>query len=122
MTKVAVYRKAHFNAARRLYNKNWSNEKNNEVFGLCNNPNWHGHNYDLEVCVIGEIDKDTGYVIDLGVLRDIIKTEIEERYKKKNLNEECPEFENLIPTVENIAVVIYNILKNKLDKSFERIE
>lgn len=119
MTKVAVYRKAHFNAAHRLYNKNWSNEKNNEIFGLCNNPNWHGHNYDLEVCVIGEIDKDTGYVIDLGVLRDIIKTEIEERFDHKNLNEECPEFENLIPTVENIAVVIYNILKNKLDKKYE---
>lgn len=117
--KVAVFRKAHFNAAHRLYNKKWSDEKNDEVFGLCNNPNWHGHNYDLEVKVIGEIDQETGYVIDLKVLKDLIKNEVEERFDHKNLNEDCPEFANLNPTVENICVVIYDLLREKLDAKFD---
>ncbi|MDA9952206.1 6-carboxytetrahydropterin synthase [Chitinophagales bacterium] len=117
--KVAVYRKAHFNAAHRLYNKSWSQEKNDKVFGLCNNANWHGHNYELLVKVIGEINPDTGYVIDLKVLKDIIKEEVEERFDHKNLNLDCPEFENLNPSAENIAVVIYDLLRGRLDKSFE---
>ena len=117
--KVAVFRKAHFNAAHRLYNKDWSNEKNDEIFGLCNNPNWHGHNYDLEVKVIGEIDPETGYVIDLKLVKDLIKNEVEERFDHKNLNEDCPEFANLNPTVENICVVIYNLLRAKLDAKFD---
>lgn len=117
--KVAVYRKAHFNAAHRLYNKTWSEEKNDEVFGLCNNANWHGHNYELIVKVIGEIDPETGYVIDLKVLKDIIKNEVEERFDHKNLNLDCPEFADLNPTAENIAVVIYKLLKAKLDKRYE---
>lgn len=117
--KVAVYRKAHFNAAHRLYNKAWSNEKNNEVFGLCNNANWHGHNYELHVKVVGEIDPETGYVIDLKILKDLIKEEVEERFDHKNLNLDCPEFENLIPTAENICVVIYNILQEKLGAKYQ---
>ena len=84
--KVAVYRKAHFNAAHRLYNKSWSDEKNIAVFGLCNNPNWHGHNYELIVKLIGEVDPETGYVIDLKVLKDLIKSEVENRFDHKNLN------------------------------------
>lgn len=117
--KVAVYRKAHFNAAHRLHNPNWSDEKNDEVFGLCNNVNWHGHNYELEVKVIGEIDQETGYVIDLKILKDIIKEHVENRFDHKNLNMDCPEFANLIPTAENIVVVIYNILKEKLDSKYD---
>jgi 6-pyruvoyltetrahydropterin/6-carboxytetrahydropterin synthase len=117
--KVAVYRKAHFNAAHRLYNKSWSQEKNDKIFGLCNNANWHGHNYELLVKVIGEINPDTGYVIDLKVLKDVIKEEVEERFDHKNLNLDCPEFENLNPSAENIAVVIYDLLRGRLDKSFE---
>lgn len=117
--KVAVYRKAHFNAAHRLYNKSWSEEKNNAVFGLCNNANWHGHNYELEVKVVGEIDPETGYVIDLKVLKDIIKNEVEERFDHKNLNMDCPEFAELNPTAENIAVVIYDLLKAQLGDKYD---
>ena len=117
--KVAVFRKAHFNAAHRLYNPEWSTEKNNDVFGLCNNVNWHGHNYDLIVKVVGEIDPQTGYVIDMKVLKDLIKTEVEERFDHKNLNLDCPEFEGINPTAENIVVVIYQILRNKLDPKLE---
>lgn len=117
--KVAVYRKAHFNAAHRLYNKSWSQEKNDEIFGLCNNANWHGHNYELEVRVVGEVDPETGYVIDLKILKDIIKKEVEDRFDHKNLNMDCPEFANLIPTAENIAVVIYDLLKAKLGDQYE---
>lgn len=111
--KVAVFRRARFNAAHRLYCKDWSDEQNNAVFGLCNNPNFHGHNYTLEVKLIGEIDPVTGYVIDLKILKDIIREEVEERFDHRNLNLDCPEFENLNPTVENIAVVIYNILSQR---------
>lgn len=117
--KVAVYRKAHFNAAHRLYNKSWSEDKNNEVFGLCNNANWHGHNYELEVKVVGEIDPETGYVIDLKVLKDIIKKEVEDRFDHKNLNMDCPEFAELNPTAENIAVVIYDLLKAQLGDKYD---
>lgn len=116
--KVTVHRKAHFNAAHRLYRKDWSDEKNEAVFGLCNNPNFHGHNYELIASVTGEIDPETGYVIDVKVLKDIIKTEVEDAFDHKNLNVEVPEFKNLNPTAENIAVVIYNKIKPKLDSKF----
>ena len=117
--KVTVSRKAHFNAAHRLFRKDWSFEKNDEIFGKCNNPNFHGHNYDLTVSVTGEISKETGYVIDMKVLKDIIKSEVEDAFDHKNLNVEVPEFKELNPTAENIAVVIYNKIKPKLDKSLK---
>ena len=112
--KVTVSRKAHFNAAHRLYRKDWSHEKNDAVFGKCNNPNFHGHNYELIVSVTGEIDRETGYVIDMKVLKDIIKNEVEDAFDHKNLNVEVPEFKDLNPTAENIVVVIYNKMKVKL--------
>ena len=115
-TKVAVFRKEHFNAAHRLHNPAWSEEKNNAVFGLCNNPNYHGHNYDVIVKVIGEIDPETGYVIDMKILSDLIKEEVLNRFDHKNLNLDTVEFSKLIPTAENIAVVIYNLLRKKLDE------
>lgn len=117
--KVTVSRKAHFNAAHRLYRPDWSFEKNNSVFGKCNNPNFHGHNYDLTVSVTGEIDPETGYVIDVKILKDFIKTEIEDAFDHKNLNVDVPEFKNLNPTAENIVVVIYNKLKAVLDSNLE---
>jgi len=117
--KVTVSRKAHFNAAHRLYRKDWNDEKNTTVFGKCNNPNFHGHNYELIVSVTGEIDKETGYVIDIKFLKEIIKAEVEDAFDHKNLNIEVPEFANLNPTAENIAVVIYNKLKPKLDSQFD---
>lgn len=119
MSKVAVYRKAHFNAAHRLYNPSWTQEKNDAVFGLCNNQNWHGHNYELEVKVIGEIDPETGYVMDLKLLKDLIKSEVEDRFDHKNLNMDCPEFNNLNPTAENICVVIYDKLRAKLAPKYD---
>jgi len=112
--KVTVSRKAHFNAAHRLYRKDWSDEKNTQVFGKCNNPNFHGHNYELIASVTGEIDTETGYVIDIKDLKEIIKTEVEDAFDHKNLNVEVPEFQDLNPTAENIVVVIYNKMKAKL--------
>ena len=117
--KLSVFRKARFNSAHRLFNKKWSFEKNQEVFGLCNNPNYHGHNYDLIVKVTGEVDPETGYVIDLKILKDIIEAEVLERFDHRNLNLDVAEFKELIPTVENIAVVIYDLIRKKLDKKFE---
>ena len=119
--KIAVFRKAHFNAAHRLYNKNWSDEKNDAVFGLCNNPNYHGHNYELEVKVIGEVDPETGYLIDLKYLKDLIKTHIEDRFDHKNLNLDTEEFKDLNPTAENICFVIWKILRAELDAKFELV-
>jgi len=116
---ITVSRKAHFNAAHRLYRKDWSFEKNDEIFGKCNNPNFHGHNYELIVSVTGEIDKETGYVIDMKVLKDIIKSEVENAFDHKNLNLEVPEFADLNPTAENIAVVIYNKMKSELDSKLD---
>ena len=113
--KVTVSRKAHFNAAHRLYRKDWTDEKNTEVFGKCSNPNFHGHNYELIVSVTGDIDKETGYVIDIKILKDIIKSEIEDAFDHKNLNIEVTEFKELNPTAENIAVVIYNKIKPKIE-------
>jgi 6-pyruvoyltetrahydropterin/6-carboxytetrahydropterin synthase len=117
--KISAFRKAHFNAAHRLHNPNWSNEKNKQVFGLCNNANYHGHNYDLIVKVTGEIDKETGYLIDLKLLKDIIREEVEEKFDHKNLNIDTEEFKQLNPTAENIAVVIWNKLRNRLEKNLE---
>jgi 6-pyruvoyltetrahydropterin/6-carboxytetrahydropterin synthase len=117
--KISVFRKAHFNAAHRLYNPNWTDEKNEAVFGLCNNPNYHGHNYELEVQLTGDIDPDTGYAYDLGKLADIIKEHIEKRFDHKNLNLDCPEFKNLNPTAENIAVVIWKILRGRIEKQYD---
>ena len=114
---LTVYRKAHFNAAHRLYRKDWSDEKNDAVFGKCNNPNFHGHNYELIVGLTGEIDKETGYLIDLKILKNIIKEEVEDSFDHKNLNLEVPEFENLNPTMENIAIVIWNKLRKRIDRS-----
>lgn len=113
--KVTVSRKAHFNSAHRLYRKDWTDEKNNAVFGKCNNPNYHGHNYELIASVTGEINKETGFVIDVKILKDIIKTEIEDAFDHKNLNLDVLEFKNLNPTAENIAVVIHKKIKDKLD-------
>jgi len=112
---VTVIRKAHFNAAHRLYNPAWSDERNTEVFGKCSLPNYHGHNYVMEVEVTGPVDPETGYVIDLGFLSQLIRTEVEARFDHKNLNLDTAEFATLIPTVENIVVVIYRLLRAKID-------
>tara|TARA_R110002012_G_scaffold241610_1_gene415816 strand:+ start:2664 stop:3074 length:411 start_codon:yes stop_codon:yes gene_type:complete len=112
--RVTVSRKAHFNSAHRLYRKDWSDQKNDAVFGKCNNPNFHGHNYDMIVSVTGEIDPETGYVMDVKVLKDLIKSEIEDAFDHKNLNLDVPEFQDLNPTAENIVVVIFNKLRPHL--------
>ena len=109
--KTAVIRKAHFNAAHRLHNDDWSAEKNKDVFGKCNNPNYHGHNYDLEVKVVGEVNPDTGYVMDMKILKQFIKSEVTEIYDHKNLNLDVPGFKTTIPTAENIARAIYERLR-----------
>ena len=112
--KVKVNRKAHFNAAHRLYVKSWDDAKNEKVFGKCSNPHFHGHNYELIVNVTGTIDPITGYVMDMKVLKDHIKSEVEDAFDHKNLNLEVPEFADLIPTAENIAVIIHQKLKKIL--------
>ncbi|NVK50763.1 MAG: 6-carboxytetrahydropterin synthase [Cyclobacteriaceae bacterium] len=117
--KVTVIRKEHFNAAHRLHNPNWSEEKNQAVFGKCNNPNYHGHNYDLHVMLRGEIDSETGYVYDMKLLSDLIKEHVLNRFDHKNLNLDTDEFKELNPTAENIAVVIWNILREKIDRKFD---
>ena len=113
--KVAVFRKEHFNAAHRLHNPNWSEERNEETFGKCNNKYYHGHNYELIVKVIGEPDPDTGYVYDMKVLSDLIKENVSDKFDHKNLNLDLEDFKNMNPTAENIAVVIYNILREKIE-------
>jgi len=117
--KVAVYRKEHFNAAHRLYRPDWSDEDNDRVFGKCNNPNYHGHNYEIIVKLIGEIDPETGYVYDLKILSDLITEKITKRFDHKNLNLDIAEFKNLNPTAENIVVVIYNILRAEIPQDIE---
>ncbi len=117
--RISVFRRAHFNAAHRLHNPNWSMEKNQQVFGLCNNTNYHGHNYELEVKVTGEVDPETGYLIDLKVLKDLIEEQVEKRFDHKNLNLDTEEFNNLNPTAENICFVIWKILKKHLDKKYD---
>ena len=119
MPKITAHRKAHFNAAHRLYKQDWSDEKNLEIFGKCSNPNFHGHNYEIIVAVTGEIDPETGYVFDLGILKKLIKSEIEDAFDHKNLNIEVAEFKTLNPTAENICVISYNKLRKHLPKSLE---
>ena len=116
---ATVGRKAHFNAAHRLHNPNWSDEKNLEVFGSCNNPYYHGHNYDLEVLIKGPVQEGTGYIIDTKILKQIIKEEVEDSFDHKNLNEETEEFKDLNPTCENIAYVIYNKIRARLADGLE---
>ena len=117
--RVSVFRKEHFNAAHRLHNAGWSDEKNLEVFGKCNNLHYHGHNYELIVKLTGEVDKDTGYVYDMKALSDINKIHVTDRFDHKNLNLDVEEFKHLNPSAENIAIVIYNILKQKLGPDYE---
>ena len=117
--KVTVSRKAHFNAAHKLYRPDWTDEKNDEVFGKCANKNFHGHNYELIVSLTGEIDKETGYVYDLGKLKSIIKSEVEDYLDLKNLNLDIDDFKNLNPSAENIAVLIYNRLIKYFDDSYK---
>ncbi|MFM2358935.1 MAG: hypothetical protein RLY16_928 [Bacteroidota bacterium] len=117
--KVAVYRKEHFNAAHRLNNPAWDAAKNAAVFGKCNHPHYHGHNYELIVKLVGEVDPDTGYVYDLKLLSDIIQEEIIERFDHRNLNLDTVEFKDLNPSAENIAVVIYNLLRARIEQQFE---
>lgn len=109
--KVAVYRKEHFNAAHRLFNPAWDNAKNDAVFGKCNNPNYHGHNYDLVVKLVGVPDPQTGYVMDLKKLSDLIEEKVLSKFDHKNLNQDVIEFRGLNPTAENIAIVIYQLLR-----------
>ena len=113
--KVTVSRRAHFKAAHRLYRPNWSDEKNEAIFGKCNNPHYHGHNYELIVSVTGEVDPETGYVVDVKILKDFIKSEVEDVLDHKNLNLEVPEFKETNPTAENIVIFIYNKLKSVLE-------
>lgn len=117
--KVSVFRHEHFNAAHRLYNPEWTNERNDAVFGKCNNPSFHGHNYELVVKITGVPDKDTGYVMDLKVLSDLIKSEILERFDHKNLNLDTVEFRHLNPTAEHIAIVIHDLLRPHIDPEKE---
>ncbi|MFC2110229.1 6-pyruvoyl tetrahydropterin synthase family protein [Bacteroidota bacterium] len=117
--KVTVHRKAHFNAAHRLYNGEWSDARNAQIFGKCSNPHYHGHNYELIVGVTGEINPETGFVMDMKVLKKIIEEQIEEKFDHKNLNEEVQEFKNLNPTAENISVVIWNILRKMISLDLE---
>ncbi len=115
MMKTTVCRRAHFNAAHRLHNPNWSDEKNQSIFGKCNNPNFHGHNYDLIVSVTGYVDEETGYVVDMKVLKKLIKQEVLERFDHKNLNLDTEEFKDLNPTAENIVRIIYEKLRPGID-------
>ncbi|WP_298351351.1 6-carboxytetrahydropterin synthase [uncultured Dokdonia sp.] len=117
--RITAHRKAHFNAAHRLYRPDWNDEKNSQIFGKCSNPNFHGHNYDLTVSVTGDIDPETGFLIDLKILKDIIKAQVEDYLDHKNLNLEVQEFKELNPTAENIAVVIYNRIKTVLEPKFD---
>ena len=117
--KVSVFRKEHFNAAHRLHNPNWSDEQNQTIFGKCNNPHYHGHNYELIVVVKGEIDPETGYVYDMKLLSDLIKEHVLNKFDHKNLNLDTDEFRHLNPSAENIAVVVWNILREKIDRKFE---
>jgi 6-pyruvoyltetrahydropterin/6-carboxytetrahydropterin synthase len=117
--KIAVHRKEHFNAADRLHNPAWTEEKNREIFGKCNNPNFHGHNYELVVKLQGSIDEETGYVYDMKQLKDLINEYVIRKFDHKNLNLDTDEFKNLNPTAENIAVVIWNILRKKIEEKYD---
>lgn len=114
-----MVRKAHFNAAHKLHNNNWSDEKNRNVFGLCNSPNYHGHNYNMEVYVSGEVDPETGYLFDLKLLKDIIKEEVEDRYDHKNLNLDVDDYKDIQPSTENIAFKIHELLSKRIDDKYK---
>ena len=116
---LTISRKTHFNAAHKLYRPDWSDEKNEQVFGKCANENFHGHNYDLTVSLTGKVDPETGYVYDLAKLKDIIKKEVEDYLDHKNLNLDIPEFKNLNPTAENIAILIYDRLINHFNSDYK---
>lgn len=117
--QVTISRRAHFNAAHRLYNPNWDDEKNGKIFGKCSNPHFHGHNYEMIVSITGEINPETGFVMNLDELKTIIFSEVEEYLDHKNLNLEVEEFKGLNPTVENISVVIWNRIRAKLDSKLK---
>lgn len=117
--RVTLSRKAHFNAAHRLHRKDWTMEQNNAIFGKCNNPNFHGHNYELIVSVTGEINAETGYVLDVKILTDIIKEDVENQFDHKNLNLDVPEFQDLNPTAENIVVVIWNKIRKRIQPELD---
>ena len=117
--RVTISRKAHFNAAHRLHRADWSMEKNDSIFGKCNNPNFHGHNYELIASVTGEVNVETGYVMDIKDLSDIIFEEVETAFDHKNLNLDVPEFADLNPTAENIVVVIWNKIKKRISSEME---
>ena len=117
--RISVSRKEQFNAAHRLYNPGWSDERNEAVFGKCNNPNFHGHNYELIVKLTGEPDPDTGYVFDLKILKDLIRENVLKRFDHKNLNLDTVEFKSMNPTAENIAVVIYDLLRKEIDDKYD---
>ncbi len=117
--KVAVFRREHFNAAHRLYNPHWSEEENANTFGKCSLPHYHGHNYEMEIKVVGEPHPATGFVIDMKKLSDIVQAVIIERFDHKNLNLDTEEFKTLNPTAENIAIVIYNLLRPNIDPAFD---
>lgn len=117
--RLAVYRKAHFNAAHRIYNPSWDDQRNEQVFGLCSNPYFHGHNYELEVKLIGEVNPETGYVYDLKKLSDLIKEEVEDRLDHKNLNLQVEYFENVIPSAENICIYIYELLRKRIENEYD---
>jgi len=117
--RVSVFRKEHFNAAHRLYNETWDDAKNEKIFGKCAWPNYHGHNYEMEVRVTGEIDNESGYVIDLKLLSDLIDKEVLQRFDHKNLNLDTKEFKKLNPTAENIVIVIYNLLRPHINSKLD---
>lgn len=117
--KVTACRKTHFNATHRLHNPNWDDAKNEWVFGSCNNPNYHGHNYNLIVKVTGEVDPETGYVMDMGELKKIVKEHVEDRYDHKNLYLDVEDFRDQNPSAENIAIRIWDILREQIDSKFE---
>jgi 6-pyruvoyltetrahydropterin/6-carboxytetrahydropterin synthase len=119
MNKVAVYRKEHFNAAHRLNNPAWDAEKNKRIFGKCNLPNYHGHNYELIVKLVGEPDAVTGFVMDLKLLSDLVQQKVLNKFDHKNLNLDTTEFAVLNPTAENIAIVIYNLLRPEIDAQLD---
>ena len=118
VNRVSVYRKEHFNAAHRLHNPLWDDATNASIFGKCNNANFHGHNYELIVKLTGEVDASTGYVFDMKLLSDLIKENVLERFDHKNLNLDTVEFNKLNPSAENIVIVIYNILRAKIDVKY----
>ena len=117
--RVSVFRREHFNAAHRLYNRDWNDELNAKVFGKCSLPHFHGHNYELEIRVTGEVDPRTGFVMDMKVLSDLVQQQVVERFDHKNLNLDTKEFRELNPTAENIAIVIYRLLRPYIDAQLD---